>query len=64
MKGYTMKNEYFLHIPPSEKVIENIVLKENEHIACTNATVIVDSNDEICGWVDNSKFLTIIAKEN
>ena len=45
-------------------MIENIVLKENEHIACTNATVIVDSNDEICGWVDNGKFLTIIAKEN
>ena len=51
----------------SSKELERIAfektLKYDEHIACTNATVIVNDKGEITGWVDNNEPIQFICKD-
>lgn len=50
--------------PEGNLAIIKATLKHNEHIACTNATVLVDDDGNITGWVDNNKTLPYIVAEN
>lgn len=47
-----MTDGYFVHLPFDERT-----LRHDEHIACRNATVIVDGDGNFSGWVDNNKLI-------
>lgn len=49
---------YFIHWTPDEDV-----LRANEHFACRNASVIVDENDNFCGWIDNTQLTPYYVEE-
>jgi len=38
-------------------------LRHDEEIACTNATVIVDQEGNVTGWIDNDKPFCVIDTE-
>lgn len=46
------------------KTVIEMSLKCDEEIACDNATVIVDKNGNITGWINNDIPLCIITKED
>lgn len=39
-------------------------LRHDETIACDNATVIVDKNGNVTGWINNNAPLCVVVKEN
>lgn len=46
-----------------ERIAFEKTLKYDEHIACTNATVIVNDKGEITGWVDNDQPIQFIHED-
>ena len=46
-----------------ERVALEKTLKYDEHIACTNATVIVNDKGEITGWIDNNQPIQFICED-
>lgn len=49
----------FIHMPPSDE----LVLRPGDRIACRNATIIVDANDNFAGWVDNDAMIPVFTKD-
>lgn len=54
-------NEYVLM---NSNIALGSILKPNEHIACRNATIIVDENGEFSGWIDNDGVIMMIGGDN
>lgn len=54
---------YYISVPPTMGLI-NSTIAHDEHIECTNATIIVKNNGEFSGWINNEKMMTIAIKED